>query len=441
MLKCGFSEVDITPPLGNPIPGYFENRISSGVKDALYAKACVVDADQNVIAFLVLDCIDLRRIDVERIRERVHAATGIEPEQTMVSATHTHTGPPAKPGFAGSVNETYMAWLAEKAADAVVMAYQRREEAHVAVGVGAEGDIAFNRRYLMKDGTYRTNPGIRNPDIVRAIGPIDPDVMVIRIDDSFGNPIGVISSYACHADCVGGTEYSADYPGELSRCIKRELGQQTVSLFMLGACGNINHIDVTGKANSTPDRYLRMGRILAGEVLKVREKAGWTQAAQGPVATGQVRFHAPFRKPSPEELECAEAAARSETAGTIELAFAAQMRKLLDSEETGTEVEIQAIAIGDAAVVAMPAEIFVEFGLDIKERSPFPFTIVNELANGSASGYVCTREAYEQGGYEPRITNNSKLMIGAGERFVEKALELLFQLREQQRTSDQTKSQ
>src|SRR6478736_2462960 len=112
LLKCGFSEVDITPPLGNPIPGYFENRISSGVKDALYAKACVVDADQNVIAFLVLDCIDLRRIDVGRIRERVHAATGIAPEQTMVSATHTHTGPPAKPGFAGSVNETYMAWLA-----------------------------------------------------------------------------------------------------------------------------------------------------------------------------------------------------------------------------------------------------------------------------------------------------------------------------------------
>lgn len=431
VFKCGMNEVTITPRLGSEIPGSTSDRLSSGIKDELYAKALAMEAEGMAWAIVALDAIDVPRSLVERLRERVREATGMPAEHVMVTSTHTHTGGPTiRTSYVNAVDESYLAWLADKAADAVTIAYRGRREARIGFGRGAEPDIAFNRRFRMKDGSVRMNPGIGNPDIVEPVGPIDPDVLVMRIDDADGQPIGVVSNYACHACVVGGLEYSADYPGELGRALKRMLGERTVSLFVQGASGDINHIDVSGRLDTTnKDHYRTMGRILAGEAFKVRAKTDTSGQLRPLVRSVYVPVR--FRTPTDEQIADAHRLLQAPEgeAPATEIKLARQILELAQKGEERAEAEIQAIALGDAAIVGLPAELFVEFGLAIKRDSPFPLTIVSQLSNGSVSGYVCTREAFRQGGYETRLRPYSRLAEETGERLVEHALKLLRELR------------
>jgi hypothetical protein len=432
MFKCGMSEIVITPKLGSPIPGSVGDRLASGTKDDLHAKSLVIETEDAVFAIVALDVIDVPRRLVESVRKRVFESTGIPAEHVMVSATHTHTGGPTiQTSFVNAVDESYLTWLADKAADAVIIAYSRRSEARIGWGRGREADIAFNRRFRMRDGSVRMNPGIGNPDIVESVGPIDPEVVVIRIDDESGNPIGVVTNYSCHACVVGGTEYSADYPGELSRTLKHVLGPSVVSLFLQGASGDINHIDVSSRlATSKPGHYAAMGKILAGEAMKVREKTVVADRLNVAIKPGYVPVR--FRRPTDTQIAEARQVLQAVDGGApvTEVKFAKQILELSTREPGGgTEAEIQVIALGDLAIVGVPAELFVEFGLEIKRGSPFPYTIVNQLTNGSVSGYVCTQEAYRQGGYETRLRTYSRLQEEAGDLFVEQAMRLLGELK------------
>ncbi|TMV48730.1 hypothetical protein FE783_16905 [Paenibacillus mesophilus] len=431
-MKIGLAEVNITPPLGMQIPGYGPKpRPATGSKDELFAKAMVIESGEAVLAFIVLDIISLDLDSCERIRNRVQEYTGIPPEQVMISCTHTHTGPP-RPTDAAALS--FYPTLEAKAADAAVLAYGRREEARIGCGRGSEDSVAFNRRFFMKDGTVQTNPGILNPNIDRPEGPIDPEVLVVRIDNAQGEPLGIVSNYAVHTDCVSGTEYSGDYPAYISRTIKRLYGESVVSLFFQGACGNINHIDVQGRHDPKviPHR-IRMGNILGLEISKVRDK---TKAACSDVQlfVASRLVNVSERALRKHEIEWAEnmlAALKGipndklSSKQAMEQMRAEQRLHSIGEPLSSREYEIQVSAIGDLAVVALPAEMFVEFGLEIKEKSPYAYTIINELANGSGNGYVCTPASYDRGGYEP---TGIKFAEEAGNLFVLAALDLLNEL-------------
>ncbi|MBP1990085.1 hypothetical protein J2Z66_001683 [Paenibacillus eucommiae] len=420
--------MDITPSLDSSMPGYFIDRKSTGVIDRLYAKALVVDQDGSTVAFVVLDTILVPREVVESIRERVGWQTGIPPKRVMVSATHTHTGPPVSTTTFLKADEVYLQWLATRAADAVTLAYRSRRAARIGFGAGHEADIAFHRRFFMKDGTLLTNPGLHNPDIDRPAGPIDPQVGVVRIDDAEGRPMGVVTNYAVHTDTVGGTEYCADFPGELSAVLKKTLGEQVVSLFMMGASGNINHWDVTGEwFEDYAHHYLKMGRILAGEVLKTREKIRTSDEAKVGERSSFVTLS--YRQPTQEQIDTARANLTLLPEGHVESEFARELLEAVRLGEGTTEAEIQTIAMGDLAIVGLPAEMFVEFGLQIKGDSPYGLTLINELCNGIVGTYVCTGESYRLGGYEPRITASNRLQEETGDLFVERALQHLGEMK------------
>lgn len=428
MILCGISEVNITPPLGSDIPGYFENRLSTGVKDDLFAKSFVIESKGEINIFIVVDCIDIERVQIVAIRDRVNEFTGVSQNNIMISSTHTHTGAPVTHSLDSSPNTLYLEYFVQKVSDAAIIALDNRQEAVIGFGSGTESDIAFNRRYFMKEGHLETNPGILNPNIRETAGPIDPEVSVVRIDDINGNPIGVLSNYACHTDVVGGTEYSADFPGEVSKTIKNVLGENVVSIFFMGASGNINHIDVSGElATSDKEHYKRMGKVLGGEIIKVREKIKYDKNVH--IDIKQSIFQLPLRQPTVKEVQEAKEIIASEKEDVVEQAFARQVMMILESYDEYKDIEIQVAKIGSLAIVGLPAEIFVEFGLEIKEKSPFNHHIINELCNGSIRGYVCTREAYVEGGYEPRIKNYSRPAEEAGELFVKHALKLLKEIK------------
>jgi len=435
-MRCGACEIVITPPLGSEIPGQFADRRISEVKDELYVKAIAIESGGETLLLVVVDALFVLATETERIRQRIHTFTEVAPERVMVSATHTHTGPPIWPGQ----DEAYLAELVRKSADAAILAYRRRRPARIGFGAGREADIAFNRRFRMKDGTVQTNPGYGNPLLLEPEGPADPEVLVARIDDEEGRPLAVITNFACHPDTVGGTEACGDYPGSLSRCLKLALGAQTVSLFVQGASGNVNHRDFLRPCPIDADHYDKMGKILAGEVLRVREKITMPGDGQ-PLPLGAVRSRFPlvYRQATEDEAAEARQTVQSPDARPIERILAERLLQTMENPVREAEMEIQAFRIGELAVAGLPGELFAELGLRLKAEAPYAGLIVNTICNGTNTGYVGTREAYANGGYEMRLRNFSRNAPGTGELFVDKALELLRQLRQTRDSNNETK--
>ncbi|GAA3412406.1 hypothetical protein ACFFNY_23070 [Paenibacillus hodogayensis] len=428
MLQCGMAELDITPPLGSSIPGYTEERKSDGIRGPLYAKAAVIESGDTVLALIAIDALFVPEREASRIRERVLAFTGIPEVCTAVFATHTHTGAPVRTGLDGSRHDDYLAYMADRAADAAIIAFNDREPARFGWGTGHVQEVSFQRRYWIKDGTLRTNPGAMNPNIDRPAGPIDPELTVLRIDRLDGSAIGVVSCFACHTDTVGGEAYSGDYPAHLSAELKGALGEQTVSLFLLGACGDINHID-TSRPKMTDRNIARdIGSRLAGEVLRVRAETTAVAEAEADALNDFIAME--LRTAGPEEIERARSVLADSRITGAERFFAEQVMKVAELPGGTAHLEVQAMRIGGLALSCLPGEIFVELGLAVKRDSPYAHTLVGTLCNGSIYGYVCTRAAYDQGGYEPRLKVFSRISPGTGERLVECASTLLRRLNE-----------
>ena len=446
-MLCGLYEVDITPKLNLSIPGYFIGRLAAGVRDNLYARALACENDKGDSFILVsLDTIELDPSVPERTRARVEALTGVPAMHVMVASTHTHTGGPVDDFVPGSIDHEYMNWMADQAADAAVMAWKNRKPARIGYGSAEERSIAFIRRYYMKDGTFATNPGFHPELIERPAGDIDPEVGVVKIEDMDGKLIGVITNYACHLDTVGGHRYCADYPGELHRVLKSVYGKDVVSIFLTGACGNINHCDFMGHPaeyyhDPKNPHYIRMGRILAGDVIRaladIETKETEELAVENDTFIGHVRV------PSAEDVEKAEALLREypyesvfihegepnvAPGNLVDRYYARSLLEVHNDPNKELTIPVQAARIGEAAFVGLPCELFVEFGLDIKARSEFKHTFISTLTN-SIFGYIAVRDAFEQGGYESTISGSTKMAAETGYDMADTAVELLKKMK------------
>lgn len=431
MLKCGFSEVDITPWLGLNIPGYLNLRVATGIKDNLYAKAIVISNGTSAIGLVSIDALDLELDDVKRIRKRIQQFTGIAEDSIMVCSTHTHTGGPVVNSFVTRRNEEYINYLINKAADAVIIAFNEMKPARIGTGKGFVDDISFNRRYIMKDGSVKTNPGRLNPMVDKPAGPIDPDVTIIRVEDMEGSIIGAVVNFACHLDVVWGNEYSADYAGELGRQLKSVYGQKFVSLFLNGLSGNINHIDINSNIDykaETPPHYKKMGRILAGETVKVLTNIDCKDNML--INSKKETLSIPLRKVSEEDLIKARREVDANNISEIDKVFANEILEFNKNRTDNADVEVQVLRIGNTTITGFPGDVFVEFGLHIKKESPFEYNLLSSHTNGR-NGYIPTKEAFIQGGYEVRTTSSNKLSHNAGEIITKSALDIMININNQ----------
>ncbi|MGP0063301.1 MAG: hypothetical protein ACLQGP_06810 [Isosphaeraceae bacterium] len=433
-LRVGAAAVPITPPVGIPMAGYYSERGAQGVHDELFAKAIVLEAGGRSAALVVLDLITTPRDLVEEARREIERTTHLSGADVMISATHSHTGPvlDRNSAFGGqsSLVKDYRAGLPAKIAEAVRRAEGQLTPARVFSACGHEDSIAFNRRYHMKDGTVGWNPGKLNPNILKPAGPIDPEVPVVFFESTAGKPLATYVNYAVHLDNVGEPRISADLPGTLGRLLAEVKAPEMVTLFSAGCCGDVNHIDVRSAA---PQRGFanaaRMGTILAAEVLRT-----WPRLA--PVDASAIRVKSAIvRLALPEISDADLATSRAVVArmndpkaarpGFLEMVAALKTLDVAARQGRPQEVEVQVVALGsELAWVSLPGEIFVELGLAIKQDSPFPRTIIAELANGSI-GYIPARRAYAQGNYE---VISARCAEGSGERLVDTAVGLLKDL-------------
>lgn len=429
-LQAGSAQLVITPPLGVSMAGYYHDRKADDVLDDLYAKALVLSDQTTSAALVVCDLIGLKREITSCIRAQIAQSTGIPETNTLICCTHTHTGPTTWPWTQAGLqtDQAYLDVLARKVADAVQLAYQRRRPAALHVGRGHVEGIGSNRRLWMRDGTLRTNPPFQSPDIVRPAGPIDPELGIWMVRDADDVPLAMVNTYALHPDQVGGTALCADYGGAEAQLLQQLLGTKCAILCPNGTCGDINHFDFSKPAayNRGLHVHVRSGHALAGEAIK--QLPNLYGAGSSLVRAGSRTIQAELRVPTDDEVAWAQEAVSSEMHGfdTSGLAVvkAHRILRIHHAGQAEIPVEISAVVVGDGAFVGLPGEIFVELGLGIKTRSPFAYTFVAELCN-DAIGYVPTRKAYDEGGYE---ATSSPLAPGTGEQMVETALALLSDL-------------
>jgi len=265
---------------------------------------------------------------------------------------------------------------------------------------------------------------VRNPDIVRVAGPVDPQVgIVVARGTADGKTLAALVNFALHLDTVGGTKYAADYPYFLQQALRAEFGEPLRCLFGTGTCGDINHIDVTSPERLKTEPIGRsLGRTVATAIPKLAETAPPSLAVRSRVV------QAPLQRWSPEDIAWAQENIKK--VGTRELPFLEQVKAysiLANQLRGGTTVplEVQVFRLApQVAVVGLPGEVFVELGLAIKQASPFATTLVIELCN-DAPGYIPTAKAFAEGSYE---TVNSRIAPGGGEKLVAAAVDLLKEL-------------
>lgn len=453
-LRVGVAEEDITPPVGFPIAGYYHERLADGTIDPLKAKAIVFRDANAESALVVCDLIGIATDLSQIVRKQASEKTGIPATHIVISATHSHTAPDyMKELYWKLGSETqeplraaYIDKLISGLVAVIAKAHAAAEPAALECGSAMQTvPVSFNRRSVMRDGSVRTWMSHDNPDVVRAAGPIDPEIALLTVRGAAGKPLGILSNFALHLDTVGGLKWSADYPFFIEQTLRNAAGSKVVSIFGTGCCGDINHVNPRSKDRNKADfighsigesiqKQLGQLRRLDRPDLVVNSrvvKLPLQDATKEEVARSIQILDAANRKENVDFLEHVTAYKklmldqlrhRAPHANTAQHITWGLSRSLAGIGET-LPVDVTVMTLGnDVAIVCLPGEVFVELGLAIKQGSPFRTTLVIELSNSVETIYIPNRAAYAGGSYE---VTNSALQPGAGELLVEAALSLL----------------
>lgn len=448
--RAGFAERDITPEIGMEKPGGYGKSFLDQFHDPCKIRVAVFENGRDTVALVGTDSLIIPRQLVLDARREIHERCGIDPNAVLVGASHSHSSGPVgmvQPGEYDHASELvqelayeksscadpgYLELVRRQIVDGVCAGYSSRREARCGIGSGHEGEVAFNRRFRMKNGLTYTHPGKGNPDIIEPAGPIDPEVGVIGAWDTDGNLMGCIVNYACHAT-TSPPGISANWIYYLEKTIQGAMGTSVPVVFLQGACGDVTQVDnLSPYANPGGEEWAQIvgGRVGAESV---RVLLSVEPGILDPLVYDLTVLEIPRRSPSPERVrECLELVKRDpQEVGTTRWTFAKEILMLdaLIEKEPVVDVEVQVVQVGPAVFVTNPAEFFCQLGLDIKAGSKFQFTYPVELANGCV-GYVPTEEALgpNGGGYETRLTAYSNLVPTAGPQMVEAGLQLVSRL-------------
>ena len=449
--RAGFAERDITPAVGMEQPGGYGKSYVRVIHDPCKVRAAVFDDGKAAVAVVGIDALGVPAPVVTAARAKITTATGLPGSAVLVGASHTHSGGPlvgVQPGeydhappdvralaaaSTSAADPGYTAAVTDAIADAVAAAYRNRRPVRAAVGRGEERGVAFNRRFLLRDGRTVTHPGAGHPGVVEPAGPVDPEVGVIGAWAADGKLAGCVVTFACHATCGPGGA-SADYIYYLERVIQGYFGKDVPVVFVNGASADITQVDNQSPfRRPTGDQWAQtVGGRVGAEALKVLIALEPAAGPLGPVAAKNVILSIPRRPPTPAHVAAAAELVRQPLpkGDTTDWLFAKET-VLLDAKvrrEPAAAAEVQAVQVGPAVFLTTPAEYFCRFGLEQKAWSGFPFTFPVSLANG-VIGYVPTEDAFGPagGGYETRLTSYSNLEVGAGAKLRDAGLALAKQ--------------
>ncbi|MDA0841596.1 MAG: hypothetical protein O3B01_16995 [Planctomycetota bacterium] len=415
-LRAGFSRRDITPVESVPLNESHWCGLSKGVLSPLFVRSVAFHGTDGAAILISCDVIAFEAGFVSEIRAAIARRTSVSERSILIAATQNHSSPKIIPaeegdqtGFDSPALADWHCTLKKEIIEAGTEAFSRLAPVHIGFATGHAPGVAGNRRPLRSNGTAVMTWHRPDPNEIADPGVEDDTIRVVILKDATSQEIhGVLMNFACHPNVLWTTErISSDFPGRACRILEEAL-PSSVPVYFTGFCGNIDpfkYMRVPKNAYTAPEAFEpgapvdlcidesdRFGDLIGDEVLNVTQRM-----------------------------------TASQTIASVRSSIVRITGDLRDGVHFPDEVEIQAIAVDERlAFVGVPGEPFLEIEHDIRTRSPFEFTFVCGQANGF-SGYMPTRIAYSQGGYE---TGNSwtKFGPGIGESVADAAVEALGKL-------------
>ncbi|TWT53066.1 Neutral/alkaline non-lysosomal ceramidase [Rubripirellula amarantea] len=438
-LRAGAAVADITPPLGELVVGGFEPFPAAVIHDKLHARCLVLDDGRTQLGFVICDSVGIPREIFDEAREEIAEQTTLLPQNVLMAATHTHSATRAN-------TEKYRPVLVRGIVESVRLAMANLEPAKIGWSGIDEPSQVFNRRWYVSDPDLRRNPyggvdqvrmnPVRNhPSLVKPAGPIDPEISVLSVQSSDGRPIAVLANYSLHyVGNVNKGDVSADYFGVFAERIAELLDTKSanppfVGLLTNGTSGDINNVNFR-EPRSSEERYEKINLVadlVANHVKEACDNIEYNER----VTLGSQHRELTLKRRKPDATTrnyIAEVLAKSDDSPTYHAQEryhgAAAQRQFEGPDEVA--VPLQAFRIGNLAIAALPFEVFVEIGLELKEKTPFADTFTIELAN-SSEGYLPTPAQHELGGYETWLGTN-RVQKDASVLIVEQVLDMFNQL-------------
>ena len=391
LIGMGVSQVNITPPAPTVMSGYAaRTQPSTGVHDSLYATALYFSGEKIKAMIISVDLIGFTSAYVDELKTDISKASGVSPENIMITAAHNHGAPSPRSTDSDTTNTVpaYVKFMKERLLTMARTASMNPVPVKMGISKG-ECRMNINRRALAANGTIFLG---RNPE-----GPCDHDLVVARFEDMNDKPVAVLVNWPCHGTVSGqdNTLITGDWPGAAARHIKNSIGNDVVVAVTAGASGDINPLYGPGK-NFT--EIEAVGFHVAREANRILADIKTYPLKEVQTVSGVMAF--PGKKPSSADIP-------------------------VDKLEPASDAEIRltVFKIGELVISGISGELVNEIGMEIKNRSPYSGTIVATHCNGS-SGYICTDKMFPEGGYEVRVT---RFMPGVEKPLIDKCVELIHQ--------------
>lgn len=433
--QAGAAVRSINPPEGAVLFGYpHVERISTGVHDPLLVSAVYLQDDARRAVLISLDLLFLDPPTARSIRGAVAAETSVPEASVLISCTHTHSGP---------ISCKFLGWREDPAVvdpDPVYLRFVREQV------IDAAKEAAAGTRPAELAWTSADARGVGGNRLARG-GVTDSEVGILAVrQEGGGDPLAMVIVYGMHPTVLheDSTLVSADFPHYARLQLDERFGRSLTVVYHTAPCGNQSPRCFV--SDQTFEEAERLGRKLGKAVIGAFEMLTDDDFTRHCTLFGELReVDLPRRVlPSLAEAErrldkCRARYERLEAEGaeragvrTAECAvFGAEASVVLARANDRGEIdrtldgylpiEVQLLRVGDAWLAGLPGELFVEYALEIKRRSPAK-TFVVSLVGGELQGYIVTPEGDAQGGYEAA---NSLFSPAAGNVMVDAVLSMI----------------
>lgn len=410
-LKAGAGRVEITPPIGCYLGGYYAaTQRTVGVHDPLNVRVLVLDDSAHKLVLITMDLVIMGGVMAGEIKDKIQQEFGIPPEYINIQATHTHTGPEGYFEEFGKYPKEYLPEMKQSFEEKTVQAVE------IAMSRLAPASVGYEQLTLEDQNGNRHDPD----------GPVDRTAVLLVVKDAAGHPITGFLNFAAHPTVVPAGEYvmSAEWPGMFMAEMEKRMGGDAVFLYLQGASGNLGtgshgtamrdgkevQLDDWGKAE---DKALRLSDTLFPLLNTMPAASDIQLAATGKHYVFKVRTKkdfAQFTKDKPAMLQAIKDSDASDTLKDRRMgwinerygveSFMSMMIPTMKRVKKGrTQTWVQAMRIGGLRLVAFPGEPITELSILLrKELGPGPVAVLGY--SNDHLGYITTKEIFEQGGYE-----------------------------------------
>ncbi|MFO7906979.1 MAG: hypothetical protein R6U98_30260 [Pirellulaceae bacterium] len=445
-LWVGAATVDITPERPVALSGQRRVRISKEAETPITATVLALesrDGENSLEQAVMVSCdvVAIRSGILDKVREKVKTRMpDFDLQKLFLSATHTHTAPVMLEGRY-TLPETgvmqpgeYAEWMTGRVAEAVAEVWRKRAPGKVAWGQD-HAVVGRNRRAVYEDGTAKMYGSTNTPDFRGIEGYEDHSVDVLFFWDEQDRLIATAINVACPAQEVEGrSAINADYWHPVRESLRAKYGEHLAVLGWIGAAGDQSpHLmfDKAAEALMCERRGLTRLEEIARRIVRawedVHEVARKDTRSEAVLRHQVQEIDLPYREVTEAEVaECRKQAAQyaDDPAQKWNYRWNQAVVERYERQQAGKpeihEMELHALRLGDVAIATNEFELFTDYGIQMKSRSPAVQTFVIQLT-GSA-GYLPTRRAVRGGGYSA-VIQSSRVGPKGGQRLVDRTVE------------------